>query len=210
MENIIGNRRIIGIIDYGAGNILSVANAIEHLGYDYVLINNSSEINKCDRLILPGVGSFKKAMENIYKREFHKAINIYLSNPANKLLGICLGLQLFYEFSEEDEGCEGLGLIKGSVKRIQSSKIIKVPNIGWHELKLIFPGKLFQGENLDNKYYFIHSYGCITMEDNIVSSIINYNGEISTSIEKDNIYGVQFHPEKSQIHGLKILDNFFQ
>lgn len=208
MEDIISNRGIIGIIDYGAGNITSVTNALNYLKVDNKLIHSPNDMKKYSKVILPGVGSFKKSMINLEKRNLDVAIKEFISITSNKFLGICLGMQLLYDFSEEDNGCAGLGIIKGKVKKLVKSDGFKVPNVGWREINKKSPSVLYKDITANLIFYFVHSYACQTIDEKIITGTSDHNGLFSCSIENDNIFGVQFHPEKSQNVGLGILENF--
>lgn len=209
MENILSNKTV-GIIDYGAGNITSVINALDYLKVGNELIQFPSDLKKYSKVILPGVGSFKKSMKLLEKRSLDVAIKDFISVPSNKFLGICLGMQLLYDFSEEDGGCGGLGIIKGTVNRLVESGVFKVPNVGWREISIKSSNGLYKDINSKLIFYFVHSYACQTIDENIVTGTLNHNNLFSCSIEYENIYGVQFHPEKSQKIGLNILSNFIK
>ncbi len=196
---------MIGIFDYGAGNIGSVINVLNLLNKDFELISNKQNIFNYEHYILPGVGSFKHAMQKLEEKKFIEPIKKISINKSKKILGICLGMQLFYDFSDEDDGCEGLGIINGVVKRI--SKAI-TPNVGWHPLELDSTNKLFY--NIENKafFYFVHSYACFTKNNNIVKAKLDYGEIFDVIIQTENIVGTQFHPEKSQKSGIQIIKNF--
>ena len=204
------NSKKIGIIDYGAGNITSVTNALNYLEVDNGLIQSPKDLKKYSKVILPGVGSFKRSMELLKKRDLDLAIKDFTSVPANKFLGICLGMQLLYDYSEEDNGYKGLGIIKGTVKRLSGSDIFKVPNVGWRKIITKSPNVLYKDIDSELIFYFVHSYACQTTDEKIVTGTLDHNGLFSCSIEYEQIYAVQFHPEKSQKIGLKILSNFIQ
>jgi imidazole glycerol-phosphate synthase subunit HisH len=199
---------MIGLIDYGVGNIQSVINSLEFLNISYRVINNGQKIENFTKVILPGVGSFKYAIEQLNKLGFTEKIITSLKNDQIKLLGICLGMQLLFETSEEDGGCAGLGLIKGSVRKLIGSKAYSVPNIGWREIVCSGESKLLR--NLSEKpiFYFVHSYACYAIDKNIVTGKLNYSALYDTIVETKNIYATQFHPEKSQNVGHLILNNF--
>lgn len=210
MEQIISNKNTIGIIDYGAGNITSVINALNYLKVDNALITSSNDLKKFSKVILPGVGSFKRSMKLLKKRNLDTGIKSFIMNPANKILGICLGMQLLYEFSEEDGGCEGLGIIKGTVTKLLESDDFKIPNVGWCEISIKSPSVLYKDVTSRLILYFVHSYACHTAEESSISGTLDYNGLFSCSLEHENIFAVQFHPEKSQSVGLQILSNFIK
>ena len=198
---------MIAILDYDAGNIKSVEKAFKILGEETILTRDFSVIKKADRLVLPGVGSFAAAMDNLKKYELDKAINEFVTT-GKPFLGICLGLQLLFESSEESPGVEGLHVLDGVVKRIPDSEGIKVPHIGWNSLDFPNEGRLFKGIDEGAFVYFVHSYYLQAKEPSIVTATTEYGCHIHASVEKDNIFACQFHPEKSSTVGLKILKNF--
>ena len=198
---------MIAILDYDAGNIKSVEKAFKILGEETVLTRDFSVIEKADRLVLPGVGSFAAAMDNLKKYELDKAIHDFVAS-GKPFLGICLGLQLLFESSEESPGVEGLHVLDGVVKRIPDSEGIKVPHIGWNSLDFPNEGRLFKGIDEGAFVYFVHSYYLQAKEPSIVTATTEYGCYIHASVEKDNIFACQFHPEKSSTVGLKILKNF--
>lgn len=198
---------MIAILDYDAGNIKSVEKAFKILGEETILTRDFSVIKKADRLVLPGVGSFAAAMDNLKKYELDKAIHEFVAT-GKPFLGICLGLQLLFESSEESPGVEGLHVLDGIVKRIPDSEGIKVPHIGWNSLDFPNEGRLFNGIDDGAFVYFVHSYYLQAKEPSIVTATTEYGCHIHASVEKDNIFACQFHPEKSSTVGLKILKNF--
>lgn len=198
---------MIAILDYDAGNIKSVEKAFKILGEETVLTRDFSVIKTADRLVLPGVGSFAAAMENLKKYECDKAIYDFVDS-GKPFLGICLGLQLLFDSSEESKGVEGLGLLKGKIKRIPDGEGIKVPHIGWNSLDFPNKGRLFEGIDEGAFVYFVHSYYLQANDSSIVTATTDYGCHIHASVQKDNIYACQFHPEKSSTVGLKILENF--
>ncbi len=198
---------MIAIIDYDAGNLKSVEKALQFLGQECVITRDFHEIKKADKVILPGVGSFGDAMSQLRKFELDKVIH-EVAAEQKPFLGICLGLQLLFEGSEESEGVEGLHLLDGEILRIPEQEGLKIPNIGWNSLDLQNNGRLF--ENLEGNpfVYFVHSYYLKAREESIVKATIEYSTHIHASVEKDNIFACQFHPEKSGTVGLQILSNF--
>jgi glutamine amidotransferase len=198
---------MIAILDYDAGNIKSVEKAFKILGEDTVLTRDFSVIEKADRVVLPGVGSFADAMSHLKKYELDKAIKDYVSS-GKPFIGICLGLQLLFESSEESPGVEGLHLLDGTVKRIPDGPGLKVPHIGWNSLDFPNPGRLFAGIDEGAFVYFVHSYYLQAADESIVKATSEYGCHIHASVEKDNIFACQFHPEKSSAVGLQILKNF--
>lgn len=198
---------MIAIIDYDAGNLKSVEKALQFLGQECVITRDFHEIKKADRVILPGVGSFGDAMSQLRKFELDKVIHEVVAEQ-KPFLGICLGLQLLFEGSEESEGVEGLHLLDGEILRIPEQEGLKIPNIGWNSLDLQNNGRLFENLNGNPFVYFVHSYYLKAREESIVKATIEYSTHIHASVEKDNIFACQFHPEKSGTVGLQILSNF--
>ena len=198
---------MIAIIDYDAGNLKSVEKALALLGQESVITRDRQEILGADKVILPGVGAFGDAMSQLKKYELGKVVH-EVAEKKTPLLGICLGLQLFFEGSEESEGVEGLGLLKGSVVRFSDEHGLKIPHIGWNSLELMNDGRLFRGIPNGSYVYFVHSYYLKAGDEHIVKATTTYGDLVHASVEQDNIFACQFHPEKSSSIGLKILDNF--
>ena len=203
---------MIAIIDYDAGNLKSVEKALQFLGQECVITRDFHEIKKADKVILPGVGSFGDAMSQLRKFELDKVIH-EVAAEQKPFLGICLGLQLLFEGSEESDGVEGLHLLDGEILRIPEQEGLKIPNIGWNSLDLQNNGRLFENLNGNPFVYFVHSYYLKAREESIVKATIEYSTHIHASVEqgnveKDNIFACQFHPEKSGTVGLQILSNF--
>lgn len=198
---------MIAIIDYDAGNLKSVEKALQFLGQECVITRAFHEIKKADKVILPGVGSYGDAMSQLKKFELDKVIH-EVAAEQKPFLGICLGLQLLFEGSEESDGVEGLHLLDGEILRIPEQEGLKIPNIGWNSLDLQNNGRLFENLNGNPFVYFVHSYYLKAREESIVKATIEYSTHIHASVEKDNIFACQFHPEKSGTVGLQILSNF--
>ncbi len=197
----------VTVVDYGMGNLRSVAKALETVGAVTKVTADPSEVRNADRLVLPGVGAFGKAIQNIEKAGLREALLEFLRTE-RPFLGICLGLQLLFESSEEDEGCAGLGILRGSVKRFKID--LKVPHMGWNTVKRTRDSALFQGVP-DNSYmYFVHSYYVDPEDEYVKASRTEYGVTFTSAVQKGNIIGVQFHPEKSQDLGLAILANFMK
>ena len=198
---------MIAILDYDAGNIRSVEKALQHLGEETILTHDFREIQKADKVILPGVGAFGDAMEHLKHYELDRAIKevIAMDKP---FLGICLGLQLLFESSDETPGVEGLGILKGNILRIPEEEGLKIPHIGWNSLEFPREGRLFQDLPADPYVYFVHSYYLQAQEPQIVTATCEYGVHIHASVEKNQVFACQFHPEKSGKVGLKILKNF--
>ena len=199
---------MIAIIDYDAGNLKSVEKALLSLGQECVVTRDFKEIEQADKVILPGVGSFGQAMEQLKKFELDKVLK-EIPDSGKPFLGICLGLQLLFERSEESEGVEGLGILKGEILRIPDKEGLKIPHIGWNSLDLQGNGRLFAGLEEHPYVYFVHSYYLQTEDPSIVKASAVYgNTTIHASVEQGNVFACQFHPEKSSAVGLKILKNF--
>ena len=200
---------MVAIIDYDAGNIKSVEKAIAYLGKEAVITRKPEEILKADHVILPGVGAFGDAMDKLEKYGLIPVIEQVVAKKT-PFLGICLGLQLLFEKSAETPGVKGLGILKGEIKRIPEEEGLKIPHIGWNSLKFPKEGKLYQGLESDSYVYFVHSYYLEAEDDEIVAATTEYGTLIHASVEKENVFACQFHPEKSSVIGLKILENFLQ
>lgn len=198
---------MIAIIDYDAGNLKSVEKALLFLGQECVVTRDFKEIEQADKVILPGVGSFGQAMEQLKKFELDKVLK-EIPDSGKPFLGICLGLQLLFERSEESEGVEGLGMLKGEILRIPDKEGLKIPHIGWNSLDLQGNGRLFAGLEEHPYVYFVHSYYLKAAEESIVKATTDYSVRIHASVEQGNIFACQFHPEKSGSVGLQILKNF--
>ncbi|MFA5410515.1 MAG: imidazole glycerol phosphate synthase subunit HisH [Candidatus Omnitrophota bacterium] len=198
---------MIGIIDYGMGNIHSVQKALESLGGQTIVTNQPEEVNDCAKVVLPGVGAFSDAMLELEKRDLIPALKEHI-RKRRIFLGICLGMQLLFAGSEEAKGVKGLGVLKGAVKRFENKKGLKVPHMGWNQLKFRSKCPLFQNIE-DNAYvYFCHSYYAGPEDKGVIAASTDYGRDFTSIVWQENVYGVQFHPEKSQAIGLQILKNF--
>lgn len=199
---------MIAIIDYDAGNLRSVEKALEVIGEKAVVTRNSDEILSADKVILPGVGSFGDAMGRL--REYGLVDTLHeVADSGKPFLGICLGLQLLFRRSDESDGVEGLSILPGEILRIPDAPGIKIPHIGWNSLKVAPKARIFEGLRENPYVYFVHSYYLKADDENIVAATTEYGGTIiHASVQKDNIYACQFHPEKSSTVGLQILKNF--
>ncbi len=198
---------MIAIIDYDAGNLKSVYKALQFLGQEAVITRDHKVIRNADKVILPGVGSFGDAMQKLKEYGLVPVIREVVEK-GTPFLGICLGLQLLFEESEESPGVKGLGLLKGKILRIPDKEGLKVPHIGWNSLKFDHPGTLFSGLREDAYVYFVHSYYLQAEEEEIVTASTEYGVHIHASVQKGNLFACQFHPEKSSSVGLTILKNF--
>lgn len=198
---------MIAILDYDAGNIKSVEKAFQFLGEDTVLSRDRDEILSADKVVLPGVGSFGDAMQKL--KDYNLVNTIYdVVDKKIPFLGICLGLQLLFENSDETPGVSGLGILPGEIVKIPDKEGFKIPHIGWNSLELMNDGRLFKGIYEQSYVYFVHSYYLKAREEQIVKAKTDYVADIHASVEKENVFACQFHPEKSGDVGLKILENF--
>ncbi len=198
---------MIAILDYDAGNLRSVEKALGFLGEESLITRDRHEVAKADKLILPGVGAFGPAMQQLKKYEIDKMLQ-EAAAEGKPLLGICLGLQLLFDGSEENPGTEGLHLLSGSILKIPDKEGLKIPHIGWNSLTLSHNGRLFSGIAPQTYVYFVHSYYLKAKDEEIVMASTEYGTHIHASVESGNIFACQFHPEKSSTAGLRILSNF--
>ena len=197
---------MISIVDYGMGNIRSVEKALEKLGFETRLIETHREDEMADKLVLPGVGAFGDAMKGLREHGLVEPIREY-AKSGRVLFGICLGMQVFFESSDEDPGVEGLGLIPGEVKRFQCEGL-KIPHMGWNNLDVTPASRLLAGIGDTPYVYFVHSYYVAPRTAESVAATCDYGGEFTAAVEIGNVCGTQFHPEKSQAVGMHILKNF--
>ena len=200
---------MIGIIDYDAGNIKSVEKALAYIGEETIVSRDPEVLLKADKAILPGVGSFGQAMENLHRYNLVPVIKDMVKNNT-PFLGICLGLQLLFERSDETPGVEGLGILKGEILRIPDHPGLKIPHMGWNSLDFQNDGRLFKNLPEHPYVYFVHSYYLKAAEEDIVTATTEYSTHIHASVEKGNVFACQFHPEKSSDIGLQILKNFVE
>ncbi len=196
----------LAIIDYGMGNLRSVQKAIERLGGKAEILTRPEELLKFSGVVLPGVGSFPAAAERLRENQWIEPIRE--AAVRRPFLGICLGLQLFFESSEEGEAAEGLGLLKGGVTRFPAG--VRIPHMGWNRLKLKRSHPIFDGIGNGEYVYFVHSYYPAPADPAVTAATTDYGIEFASAVAKDNLVGVQFHPEKSQAVGLRILENFLK
>lgn len=198
---------MIAIIDYNAGNLKSVEKALLSMGEECTITRDRHEILNADRVILPGVGAFGDAMNQLKKYELDKVIH-EVADSGIPFLGICLGLQLLFDGSDESSGMEGLHVLEGDILRIPDKEGLKIPHIGWNSLELVNDGRLFVNMPENPYVYFVHSYYLKAKDEKIVKAVTDYSTTIHASVEKDNVFACQFHPEKSSTVGLQILKNF--
>lgn len=200
---------MVAIIDYDAGNIKSVEKALLALGEEVTVTREHDRILRADRVILPGVGSFGAAMERLRGYGLEEVIGEAVDRRI-PFLGICLGLQLLFEYSEESPGVKGLGILKGGIVRFPGDRELKVPHIGWNSLSFPNKGRLFRGVEENAYVYFVHSYYLKAQEPECVTAVTDYGVRVDASVEQDNVFACQFHPEKSSQVGMRILKNFVE
>jgi len=199
---------MIAIIDYGMGNLHSVQKALESMGAKTLVTNKPQDLQDCDKIVLPGVGAFDDAVLELKKQNLIPALIEQIKNK-KIFLGICLGMQLLFERSEEANKAKGLSLLKGQVRRFENKKGFKVPHMGWNQLHKVNSQCPLLRDIPDNSYvYFCHSYYPAPTDEGVIAATTDYGIEFVSIISRDNIYGLQFHPEKSQDIGIKILRNF--
>lgn len=198
---------MIAIIDYDAGNMLSVCKAMKHLGEEPVITRDAGVLASADKVILPGVGAFGDAMDKLNGYDLVPVIKDVIAS-GKPFLGICLGLQLLYEESEESPGVAGIGALAGKIKKIPVGEYRKIPHMGWNSLKYPNRGRLFKGIDEGAYVYFVHSYYLEAADRDTVAATTDYNVRIDASVESGNVFACQFHPEKSGDVGLRILKNF--
>ena len=203
----------VTIVDYNSGNISSVINSFKEVAKNKVNIEVTSDLNKIkssDKIVLPGQGSFKSCVDALNKiNGLTDSLNEFVINNKKPLLGICVGLQMFADIGYEEIETKGLGWISGKVSKIdnQDGKF-KLPHIGWNQINIVKDSKIFQNIENNSHMYFVHSYEFVPNEKNVISATTDYSSNIVCSVEKENIFGTQFHPEKSDKTGLKIINNF--
>ena len=200
---------MIAMIDYDAGNIKSVEKAMQLLGQEVEITRDKEKILQADKVILPGVGAFGDAMGKLRQYGLDEIIH-QVVDKHTPFLGICLGLQLLFESSEETPGVDGLGILKGKILRIPDKEGLKIPHMGWNSLDFPREGRLFRGLPENPYVYFVHSYYLKAEDEDIVTATTEYSTIIHASVEKDNVFACQFHPEKSSDIGIQILKNFVE
>ncbi len=200
----------INIIDYGVGNTHSVANAIKYLDYRVTISDTEEKIRQADVLILPGVGAFDTAISNLKQRGLEDLLEEQVNQLGKPILGICVGMQMMATWSEENGKHNGLNWIPGKVVRLDLSQEYVVPHVGWNDIDILKKEKLFSRLDENTHFYFDHSYHLIPEAAEHIAAISNYGIKVTAAVQKDNICGVQFHPEKSQTNGLKLFRSFIQ
>lgn len=195
---------MIAIVDYGMGNLRSVGNAFARLGAKALITRDGEEIKKSSAIVLPGVGAFGRCVENLQRFGLFELVRQEIGS-GKRYLGICLGLQILFEFSEEAPGVQGMGVIKGSVARFKGG--VKVPHMGWNSIQITKNSKLLNGIENGAYFYFVHSFYPVPAED-VAAATTVYEKDFVSAIEKEHIFACQFHPEKSQAIGLHLLTNF--
>ncbi len=196
---------MVVVIDYGMGNLKSVLNAFSRLNADIVISSDPDVVRNAPVIVLPGVGAFGRCMENLEKRGLTAAIKGHIRD-GKRYLGICLGMQILFESGDETPGTPGLGIIKGTVPRFTGS--MKVPHMGWNSVTLTKDSPMFNGIQTGDYFYFVHSYYCAPSDPGVIATTTDYGDPFVSSVETANIFACQFHPEKSQALGLKLLRNF--
>ena len=201
---------MIGIIDYGMGNLGSVTNACRFLGLDAKIVTRPREMDSCRAVVLPGVGAFGDCMEHLGRHDFTAALRGWVQ-AGRPLMGICLGLQALFDFSEESPGAAGLGIFSGTVKRFSLPRELKVPQIGWNRINEVQPEcPMFKGIPDGSFFYLVHSYYVCPDDSSIVAGQTEYGIEYCSCVWKENVFATQFHPEKSQAAGLRMFRNFWE
>lgn len=199
----------IAIIKYGMGNVASVQKALKKIGYNSIITDDPAEIKRANFIILPGVGSFKKGMENLAKAGLIDLLTNEVKKNKKPFLGICLGMQLLASYGNEIERTKGLNWIGGEVVEIKTKNKFKVPHLGWNNVK-VQDDKLFYKDFNDKDFYFIHSFHFDTKNEKDIIMKVNYDDDLVVAVQRENIYGLQFHPEKSQEFGMKILKKIIE
>ena len=198
------------IVDFGMGNLHSVASALDYLGAKAKISSNSATVANADTLLLPGVGSFYTAMQRLNETGLADSIREAVLGRGRKILGICLGLQLMATYGEEDGGRGGLGLITGNVTRVPCDSGLKVPHVGFNQVRFASGSRLFAGIEQGLDFYFVHSYRLEVLERPGFTALCDYGGDFVAAYEYETVFATQFHPEKSQTNGLRLLANFLR
>ncbi len=199
---------MIVVVDYGMGNLRSIAKALEYVGGDVIISNKPEDLRNAGKIVLPGVGAFRDGMENLRKNGLDLILNKEIKEKKKPFLGICLGMQLLADKSYEFGEWNGLGFIFGEVKKFDIDKKYKIPHTGWNNVKFVQEHPLLKGVKDNSDFYFVHSYHLVCKDKTTMAGTCDYGGDFTAMVFKDNIFATQFHPEKSQKSGLKILENF--
>jgi len=194
---------MIAIVDYGMGNLFSIYNALNRVSADPKIIDDPEKLGNADGIVVPGVGAFGRCMDRLSRFEGSLRQAFLEGTP---MLGICIGLQVLFEQSEESPGSKGLGWIKGNVVRLPEG--VMIPQMGWNGLSIVRPVEMLEGIAEGDMFYFVHSYYGVPTDKSVVSATTNHGVDVTAAIAKDNLFATQFHPEKSGVNGLKILENF--
>ena len=198
---------MIAIIDYGMGNLRSVQNGFKKVGHEAVVTSDPAVVEQADKVVLPGVGAFEDAMAELRRREMVQPV-LAAINSGRPFLGICLGLQLLFETSHENGRHEGLGVLAGEVVRFELPRKYSVPHMGWNQISIQRQAPLFAGIEDQTHFYFVHSYYVVPQDERVIACETDYHRPFCSMIRRDNLFATQFHPEKSQTHGLRMLKNF--
>jgi len=198
---------MIKIVDYGMGNLRSVQKAFEKLGAEAVICARPAELAGAEKLILPGVGAFRDAIHELRRMELDKPVRDHIA-AGRPFLGICLGLQMLFDVSYEDGQWEGLGVLPGKIVRFQDQPELKIPHMGWNTLDIVRPHRLFEGITNGSSVYFVHSYYVVPSDESVVAARSEHGGPFVAAVARENLFATQFHPEKSQTVGLRLLQNF--
>ncbi|HXY33390.1 MAG TPA: imidazole glycerol phosphate synthase subunit HisH [Planctomycetaceae bacterium] len=198
---------MIKIVDYGMGNLRSVQKAFEKIGAEAAIVTRPSEVEGAQKLVLPGVGAFRDAIGELKRTELDRPVRDYIA-AGKPFLGICLGLQLLFDVSYEDGQWEGLGVLAGKVVRFADQPDLKVPHMGWNSLKFAKPTRLFEGVADGSSFYFVHSYYVVPEDESVVAARTEHGTRFVSAVARNNLFATQFHPEKSQSVGLRLLRNF--
>ena len=198
---------MISIVDYGMGNLRSVQKAFEKLGVPAKIVTRPDEIEAAEKLVLPGVGAFRDAIHELQRQELIAPLKAHI-HADKPFLGICLGLQMLFDVSYEDGEWPGLGIIPGKVVRFSDHPELKVPHMGWNQLEVVGSPRLLTDIPRDSYFYFVHSYFVVPTDESVIAARTEYGQRFASMIARNNLFATQFHPEKSQAVGLKLLNNF--
>jgi glutamine amidotransferase len=198
---------MITIVDYGMGNLRSVQKAFEKIGAEAAIATHPTDVAKAEKLVLPGVGAFRDAIHELRRTELDQPVREHIA-AGKPFLGICLGLQLLFDVSYEDGQWEGLGVLAGKVVRFADQPDLKIPHMGWNSLELARPARLFEGIPDGSSFYFVHSYYVVPEDESVIAARTEHGTRFVSAVAHNNLFATQFHPEKSQSVGLRLLTNF--